>query len=78
MTSAGAPWMMLWARVSLPPKLKVTVVPGWAASNSLPSSVKVFFSEAAAKTVTLPLTAAPEPEEDEEAPTHGLRVRRAS
>src|SRR5690242_19646160 len=57
-TSAGAPETMLAARVSLPPKSKVTVVPGWAASNSLPNWVKVFLSEAAAKTVSLPVIAA--------------------
>ena len=53
-TSAGAPLVMLAARVSLPPKLKVTFVPGWAVSNSLPSVVKLSLSEAAAKTATSP------------------------
>lgn len=55
-TSAGAPAVMLAARVSLPPKLKVTFVPGYAVSNCLPSVLKDSFSEAAAKTVTEPLT----------------------
>src|SRR5689334_12703161 len=53
-TSAGAPPVMLAARESLPPKLKVTFVPGCAFSNSLPSVVKLSFSEAAANTVTVP------------------------
>jgi hypothetical protein len=53
-TSAGAPPVMLAARESLPPKLKVTFVPGCSFSNSLPSSVNVSFSEAAANTVTVP------------------------
>src|SRR4051812_20364211 len=45
---------MLAARVSLPPKLKVTFVPGCSFSNSLPRVVKLSLSEAAAKTVTAP------------------------
>lgn len=53
-TSAGAPPVMLAARESLPPKLKVTFVPGWAFSNSLPRVVKLSLSEAAANTVTVP------------------------
>ncbi|GAA1773140.1 hypothetical protein GCM10009810_32920 [Nostocoides vanveenii] len=42
------------ARSEEPAKLKVTFTPGWAASNCVPSAVKVFFSEAAAKTVRVP------------------------
>lgn len=45
---------MLAARVSLPPKLKVTLVPGFAFSNSLPRLVNDSWSEAAANTVTVP------------------------
>ncbi|GAA0909655.1 hypothetical protein GCM10009549_18280 [Streptomyces thermoalcalitolerans] len=40
--------------MSLPPKLKVTFVPGWSFSNFLPRAVKLSLSEAAAKTVTSP------------------------
>lgn len=45
---------MLAARESLPPKLKVTFVPGCSSSNCLPSVVKLSFSDAAANTVTVP------------------------
>jgi hypothetical protein len=45
---------MLAARESLPPKLKVTLVPGWAFSNCWPRAVKLSFREAAANTVTVP------------------------
>ena len=50
-TSAGAPCWIWVTRSEEPAKLNVTVVPGWAASNCCPSSVKVDFSEAAANTV---------------------------
>src|SRR5262249_26964593 len=50
-TSAGAPWTICWASVALEPKLNFTVVPGWAASKVLPSSVKVSVREEAANTV---------------------------
>ena len=50
-TSAGAPWVSCVARSEDPAKLKTTVVPGWSASNLLPSSVNAFCSEAAANTV---------------------------
>lgn len=53
-TSAGAPPVMLAASESLPPKEKVTFVPGCSFSNFLPSVVKLSFSEAAANTVTSP------------------------
>ena len=57
-TSAGAPWTICWARVALEPKLNRTVVPGWAASKVLPSSVKVPVSDAAANTVNVLVPAA--------------------
>ena len=53
-TSAGAPCWIWATRSEEPAKLKVTVVPGWAFSNSAPIAVKVFFSDAAAKTVISP------------------------
>jgi hypothetical protein len=43
------------AKVELAPKLNFTVSPGWAASNCLPSVVKVSFSDDAAKTVIVPV-----------------------
>ena len=52
--SAGAPCCNWVTRSDDPAKLKVTLTPGWAVSNCLPSSVKVFFSEAAANTVSVP------------------------
>ncbi len=48
---------MLAARVPLPLKLKLTLAPGCAAWNSLPRVVNTCCSEAAAKTVILPVTA---------------------
>jgi hypothetical protein len=66
-TSAGAPPVMLAARESLPPKLKVTLVPGCSSSNRFPSVVKLSFSDAAANTVTVPLTSSDD-EADEEDP----------
>src|SRR5262249_37011736 len=54
----GAPLLICSARAELAPKLNLTVSPGWAASNCLPSSVKVSFSEAAASTVIVPVCAA--------------------
>ena len=53
-TSAGAPLVICSARPELGPKLNFTVSPGWAASNCLPSWVKVPVSDAAAKTVIVP------------------------
>ena len=47
-TSAGAPCWICATRSEEPAKLKVTVTPGCAFSNSAPISVNVFFSEAAA------------------------------
>src|SRR5215468_3095726 len=55
-TSAGAPALICVARAELAAKLKVTFVPGWAASNCLPSSPKDSVSDAAANTVMLPDT----------------------
>src|SRR6516162_11599033 len=54
-TSAGAPSVICVAKVELAPKLNVTVSPGWAASNCLPILVKLSFSDAAAKTVIVPV-----------------------
>src|SRR5215469_8162660 len=53
-TSAGAPLVIWVARVELAPKLNLTVSPGWASWNCLPSWVKVSFSDDAAKTVIVP------------------------
>ena len=53
-TSAGAPLVIWVARPELGPKLNFTVSPWWAASNCLPSWVKVPISDAAAKTVIVP------------------------
>src|SRR5215468_4244080 len=58
-TSAGAPWLICAARSELAPKLSLTLLPGWALSNCLASVVNASFNEAAANTVTVPLTAAP-------------------
>src|SRR5580704_323958 len=57
-TSAGAPSVIWVAKAELAPKLNFTVSPGWAASNWLPSWVKVPISDAAAKTVIVPVAAA--------------------
>jgi hypothetical protein len=57
-TSVGAPSVIWVAKVELAPKLNFTVSPGWAASNCFPSSVKVPISDAAAKTVIVPVAAA--------------------
>src|SRR5271169_5644398 len=57
-TSAGAPSVIWVAKVELAPKLNFTVSPGWAASNCIPSWVKVPISDAAAKTVIVPVAAA--------------------
>src|SRR6478672_9566406 len=64
-TSAGAPCWSWATRSEDPAKLKVTLAPGWAFSNSAPIAVKVFFSEAAAKTVISPDIAGDEDDEDE-------------
>ncbi|CAO5185309.1 hypothetical protein FAIPA1_50073 [Frankia sp. AiPs1] len=55
-TSAGAPAVSCVASVELPPKENFTVEPGLAASNCLPSVVNVPVSDAAANTVTVPVT----------------------
>ena len=60
-TSAGAPELICVASAELAAKLKVTFVPGWAASNCSPSSVNVSVRDAAAKTVRSPDTAVPVP-----------------
>src|SRR5579864_8198105 len=57
-TSAGAPLVIWVAKAELAPKLNFTVSPGWAASNCLPSSVKVSFRDDAANTVIIPVCAA--------------------
>ena len=54
-TSAGAPDVIWVASAELPAKLKVTVVPGFAASKALPIAVNDSFSDAAANTVIDPL-----------------------
>jgi hypothetical protein len=56
------------ARPSLPPKLKATSVPGCSFSKRSPSVVKLSFSEAAAKTVTVPVTPCPPDSADESEP----------
>src|SRR4029453_13941528 len=50
-TSIGAPSSIWVASVALEPKLKITVVPGFVASNCLPMSVKASVNDAAAATV---------------------------
>src|SRR6266516_3645456 len=57
-TSAGAPLVIWVARPELGPKLNFTVSPGWAASNCFPSWVKLSVSDAAAKTVIVPVDGA--------------------
>ena len=58
-TSAGAPCTIWVARVALDPKLKVTLLPGFLASKSLPIWVNASVSEAAARTVMAPRLAEP-------------------
>src|SRR5206468_1304869 len=58
-TSAGAPWLICVARAELPAKLNLTVEPGLAASKSLPIRVNDSVSDAAANTVTVPVTPVP-------------------
>ena len=53
-TSAGAPEVIWVARAELAAKLKVTLTPGWAASNCCPSVVNDSVSDAAANTVMSP------------------------
>src|SRR5262249_40234775 len=57
-TSAGAPWLICVARVELLARLKVTFAPGVAASESSPILVNDAVSDAAANTVTVPVTPA--------------------
>ena len=52
-TSAGAPLTICWARSDEPPKLNLTVTPGWSVSNCLPSAVNDSVSDAAASTVSV-------------------------
>src|SRR5690348_4938269 len=54
-TSAGAPLVIWVARPELGPKLNFTVSPLCVASNCLPSWVKAPVSDAAAKTVIVPV-----------------------
>src|SRR5215469_12583646 len=66
-TSAGAPLLICSARPELGPKLNFTVSPLCAASNCLPSWVKLPVSEAAANTVIDPVEEElPEPDEPDE------------
>jgi len=67
-TSAGAPLVICSARPELGPKLNLTVSPGWAASNCFPSWVKVPISDAAAKTVIVPVDEDAGPALDDELP----------
>src|SRR6476661_8687141 len=53
-TSAGAPWLICVTRSEDPAKFSVILVPGFFASKSLASLVKVALREAAAKTVMVP------------------------
>src|SRR5947209_9210450 len=55
-TSAGAPWSICSANAELAPKLKSTFTPGCAASNCLPKVLNASVSDAAAKTLMVPLT----------------------
>jgi hypothetical protein len=57
-TSAGAPLVIWVASVELAPKLNVTFVPGFAASNCWPMVVNASFSDEAANTVIDPDSAA--------------------
>ena len=57
-TSAGAPWLICVASAELPAKLNLTVAPGLAASKSLPIRVNDSVSDAAANTLTVPVTPA--------------------
>lgn len=57
------------AKESLPLKLKVTSMPGCSSSKRSPSSVKLSFSEAAAKTVTVPPELPSSPSDAEQAPS---------
>ncbi|GAA3057104.1 hypothetical protein GCM10010448_45610 [Streptomyces glomeratus] len=52
--------------MSLPPKLKLTFVPGCSFSNSWPRAVKLSFREAAANTVIVPDSFGVEDAEDAE------------
>ena len=63
-TSAGAPCVIWVARVELAAKLKVTVVPGCAAWNWVPSVVNEPVSDAAANTVIVPDRAGPDDDVD--------------
>src|SRR5215467_8818012 len=58
-TSAGAPLVIWVARPELGPKLNFTVSPLCAVSNGLPSWVKAPVSDAAAKTVIVPVAEEP-------------------
>jgi hypothetical protein len=52
--SAGAPCTIWVASVALDPKLKVTLLPGFLASKSLPIWLNASVREAAASTVMAP------------------------
>ena len=60
--------MICSARPELGPKLNFTVSPGWAASNCFPSWVKVPISDAAAKTVIVPVNEDAGPALDDKLP----------
>ena len=58
-TSAGAPWVICVASAELPAKLNWTSRSGLSAISWSPSSAKTSVSEAAAKTVSVPLSPSP-------------------
>jgi hypothetical protein len=77
-TSAGAPATICCASVELPPYENVTVVPGWAASNSFPSALNTSVKEDAASTVTVPPPTLDEGEAAGAADVQPPRRRRAT
>src|SRR5919112_63693 len=66
-TSAGAPWVICAARPELGPKLNTTLVPGCVDSNCRPRPVNDSLSDAAAKSVMVPETAADAESDDDAA-----------
>src|SRR5690606_31456341 len=55
-TSAGAPWLTWVASVEDAAKLKVTFAPGFEVSNTVPNSLNASVKDAAASTMTSPVT----------------------
>ena len=62
-TSAGAPWVSWVARAELPAKLNCTSRSGLSAISWSPSSPKTSVNDAAAKTVSVPLSSPPADDE---------------